>query len=906
MNEIKEPLEKRFLFFQSVFNNLMQRFLLCSTQVLLFVCIIYGNSDTLVIRNSNVIIYAEKVNHPLVIDGMLTETCWSGTDGFKDFIQRDPVEGAAPTEKTEIKLAYDVNSLYLAAKMYDSSPDSIMVRLTRRDDWTDCDNIMLCLDPYNDKRSGYYFALNAAGTQLDGVFYNDSWDDGTWDGVWEGKVHKSVDGWTAEMKIPFSQMRFNQSDSMIWGIDFRRIIGRKNEYDYLVFIPKKESGFVSHFASLKGLENISGGGKVEILPYVTGKAEYLQYENGDPFNDGSSYIPGIGADLKMGIGSNLNLNATVNPDFGQVEIDPAVINLSDVETFYEEKRPFFIEGSTIFNFGYGGAQNYWGFNWGGADFFYSRRIGRHPQGSIPDDADYSDYPEGTHILAAGKLTGKIGDSWNVGTIQNITKREYSRISTDGVRSETEIEPLSYYGIFRGQNEFGGGKQGLGFISTAALRDFKDDRLRDEINKSALTFGLDGWTFLDSSKTWVLAGWTGMTSVSGNQQRMIDLQESSRHYFQRPDANHVSVDSNRTSLTGYAGRLVLNKQKGNFFVNTAFGFINPAFDVNDLGFLYRADIINWHAGAGYYWSDLNNIYRYLEIGAAVFQNYDFGGNKIWEGIFHFGNIQFLNYYSINWDLAYNPQTLNNNKTRGGPLTLNKPGYQVDLSFYSDSRKDWVLNLGGGTYQINPSFQWFVNFSIEFRPVPNISFNVSPQFERVFEFAQYVDTFDDPLATNTYGKRYVFGELNQKTLSASIRLNWTFTPNLSLQLYVQPLISSGNYSNFKELAAGRTYDFNVYGENGSAFNPETNIADPDGNGPAQPFEIDNPDFNFKSLRGNAVLRWEYLPGSVVYFVWTQTRSESEEIGDFRFDESFSKMISAEPDNIFMIKLTYWLNF
>ena len=861
--------------------------------------------DTLRIKNKEVIIYAKKINSPIIIDGKLDEYVWKNGGGFENFIQRDPLEGAIPSERTTIKIAYDNNSLYLAAKMYDSSPDSIIARLTRRDEWVDCDNIMLCLDPYNDNRSGYYFALNAAGTQMDGIFYNDSWDDGSWDGVWEGKVYRNAEGWSAEMKIPFSQMRFSQSENMVWGINFRRIIGRKNEYDYLVFIPKKESGFVSHFASLTGFENISGGGKIEILPYVTGRAEYLQYEEGDPFRDGSDYIPGAGADLKMGIGSNLNLNATVNPDFGQVEIDPAVINLGDVETFFEEKRPFFIEGSTIFNFGYGGARNYWGFNWGGADFFYSRRIGRQPQGSVPEEVDYVDYPTGTHILAAGKLTGKLGDSWNIGTIQNVTKREYARISTNGVRSETEVEPLAYYGIFRGQNEFGSGQQGLGFISTVALRNFNDDRLRDEINKSALTFGLDGWTFLDSSKTWVLAGWTGISNLTGNINRMIGLQESSRHYFQRPDASHVKVDSNKTSLTGYAGRIVLNKQKGNLFVNTAFGFINPAFDVNDLGFLYRADIINWHAGAGYYWSDPTDIYRYLETGAAVFQNYDFGGNKTWEGIFHFGYVQFLNYYSVNWNLAYNPRTLNNNRTRGGPLTINPGGYQADLSFSSDTRKDWVIDFGVGTYQGKPSYEWYIDAGFEIRPLPNISFLFSPQFSRVFEYAQYVDTFDDPLASSTYGKRYVFGELDQKTLSASIRLNWTFTPQLSLQLYIQPLISAGNYSNFKELSAPGTYDFLTYGEDGSTYDPESNTADPDGDGPAEPIKVGNPDFNVKSLRGNAVLRWEYLPGSVIYFVWTQTRSEAEEIGDFKFEESVTKMFAAEPDNIFMIKVTYWLN-
>jgi hypothetical protein len=501
----------------------------------------------------------------------------------------------------------------------------------------------------------------------------------------------------------------------------------------------------------------------------------------------------------MGVGSNLNLNATINPDFGQVEIDPAIINLSDVETFFNEKRPFFIEGSKIFEFGYGGARNYWGFNWGGADFFYSRRIGRQPQGSIPDEADYADYSAGTHILGAAKLTGKIANSWNVGTIQNVTQREFARISVDGLQSEIEVEPLTYYGVLRAQKEMNEGKQALGFISTLSLRDFKEERLSDEINKGAFTLGIDGWTFLDDSKTWVLAGWTGMSNVTGNNRRMVSVQKSSRHYFQRPDADHVSVDSSASSLSGYAGRVVLNKQKGNFFVNTALGFISPGFDVNDAGFFYRADLINWHAGAGYYWSDPTSIYRYLELGGAVFQNHDFGGHKTWEGIFHFASIQFLNYYSANWSLAYYTETYNNNRTRGGPLTLNPPGYELSINTSSDDRKKWIISLGGGTYQGEKSNSVWFKLGLEFKPVPNLAFILGPAFTNENTFAQYVDTFDDPFAINTFGKRYVFAELDQTTVSASLRMNWTFTPDLSLQLYVQPLISSGNYSNFKELAA-----------------------------------------------------------------------------------------------------------
>ena len=787
-----------------------------------------------------------------------------------------------------------------------SLPDSIIARLVRKDVDINSDLFGVFIDSYNDKRSGFYFGVNAAGTQYDGVLYNDTWDDDTWDGIWEGKAKVDNEGWVAEFKIPFSQLRFEMTSKNIWGINFRRDIARRNEKDFLVYIPKNENGFVSRFAELKGINNISPPDRFEILPYLTTRAEYTHPELNDPFHSSSHYTPGLGADFKMGLGTNLTLNATVNPDFGQVEIDPAVINLSDVETYFSEKRPFFVEGSSIFNFGQGGANNYWGFNWSNPNFFYSRRIGRVPQGSLSDDADFIDRPEGTHILGAAKITGKIGEHWNVGAIQSLTSREYGRVDESGIRTEPEIEPQTYYGIIRAQNEINEGQQGIGFISTATTRFFNESKLKDEINKDAYVFGVDGWTFLDSSRTWVLAGWTGLSHVSGSQSRIIDLQSNSQHYFQRPDAKSFSLDSNATSLTGYAGRFVLNKQRGNFFFNSAFGFISPKFDINDLGFLWRADVLNMHVGAGYFWTEQTSIYRYLETGGAIFRNYDYDGDITWEGIYHFGFIRFLNYYTINWNLAYNPQTVNNRATRGGPLTLNPPGYQVNLYLNSDDRKDVVAGAGFYTYQQRSySYNWEFDTEMEIRPASNVSLSISPYYSINKEYSQWVNSFDDVTAKNTFGKRYVFALLDQKTFGAGVRLNWTFTPQLSLQLYAQPLISSGKYTDFKELAKSKTYDFNLYGTGNSTFDEATLTADPDGNGPADPIVIDNPDFNFVSLRGNAVLRWEYVPGSVIYFVWTQTRSDSQEDGKFNFGHSFNRLMDIKADNIFMVKFTYWLN-
>ncbi len=854
------------------------------------------------IKNDDLQIPAVKTQSIIKVDGKLSEEIWKSGIGVSNFIQHDPIEGIDPTEKSLIKIFYDEEALYVGAWLYDSSPDSIIARLSRKDVDVNSDLFAIFLDPYNDKRSGYYFGLNAAGALYDGVLLNDDWDDESWDGVWEGKAMISEIGWTVEMKIPFSQMRFQNNKINIWGINFRRDIARKNERDFLVYVPKNESGFVSHFAQLTGLENIASYSKVEIIPYITTRAQYNHRDVNNPFNDGSEYTPGFGADFKMALGSNLTLNAAVNPDFGQVEIDPAVINLSDVETYFQEKRPFFIEGSSIFNFGEGGARNYWGFNWTNLNFFYSRRIGKAPQGSVPDN-DYEDIPDGAHILGAAKLTGKLPGNWNLGVIQSVTQREYARIDQQGKRSEVEVEPLAYYGIFRGQKEFNEGRQALGFISTLSSRTFKDDRLNKEFNSGAFNFGVDGWTFLDSSQTWVFTGWTGLSHLSGSKERITAVQTNPQHYFQRPDAKSFSVDSSATSLTGYAGRFFLNKQKGNLFVNTSLGFVSPKFDLNDLGFLGRADLINTHLGAGYYWSDPTKYYRYLEIGLAVFRNYNFDRDINWQGIFNFGTYQLLNYYSVEWNLAYNPQTINTRLTRGGPLALNEPGYQVNLSIESDSKKNFVFGISYGTYQQKKSYQWQLSAELEYRPSSNISISISPIFEKNYDYSQWVNSFDDVYAASTFGKRYVFATLNQNTAGAGIRLNWTFTPQLSLQMYVQPLISSGNYFDYKELAAPKTYQFNSYGTNNSTFDSQNLLVDPDGNGPADQFQIDNPNFNVKSLRGNAVLRWEYLPGSALYFVWTQTRSDEEDAGDFHFKKSIQRLFDANPENIFVIKFTYW---
>lgn len=856
-------------------------------------------------------IIALRVNGEIKIDGHLNETVWNENAGITYFRQKNPVEGALPSQSTVVYVAYDNENLYVAARLYDKQPDSIFALLGRRDEGLATDLFGFFIDTHLDRRSGYYFGLSAAGTYLDGILLNDDWDDSSWDGVWYGKTRIDENGWYAEMQIPFSQLRFSEKENMIWGINFRRDIKRNEEELYLTFTPKNESGFVSRFTQLSGLDNIKPSKNLQFLPYIRAKSEHIQDSKSNPFNDGSKQLYDFGLDFKAGLSSNVTLNGTINPDFGQAEVDPAVINLSDYEVFYSEKRPFFIEGASIFEFGYGGSSSNWGFNWSNPAFFYSRRIGSPPSGSVPDSVKFRERPESSKIITAAKVSAQFGDGWNIGGITALTNREYARVMYDNNdRDKIEIEPLTFYSIIRAQKEFDKGRQGLGFIATGTYRDFENQDLRDIENSKSYSFGLDGWIFPDKEKVWVISGWAGLSGVQGNKKRILDLQTSPNHRFQRPDFKYESVDSTRTVLNGFAGRVTINKQKGNWIFNSAIGVIDPGFELSDLGFVWGNNKLNSHLGGGYRWTEPTNYFRQLSILGALFRSQDFDGNTTWSGLWYLFSMQSLGYNWLEIGGAYNPQTTNIDRTRGGPLTINKPGHEVFFWSQSDTRKKVWAVFNGYTYLTEAgSEDYNLTLQINWKPADNITLSLEPNISWYYPDLQWVDSFEDPFATDTYGNRYVFAQMRQKTFSSTIRTNWTFSPELSLQVYIQPLISSGNYYNFKFLNTSNSYDFIEFGQNNSTLNhtakSDNYTADADGTGPAAPISWDNPDFTITSLRGNAVLKWEYLPGSALYLVWTQSRFANEDTGNIQFHRPYpDRFLNLEPDNIFLVKLTYWL--
>lgn len=848
---------------------------------------------------------ALKVSERMTIDGILKERVWQNS-GIEDFTQSEPLDGAQPTEKTAVWVGYDDKALYVGARLSDSKPEEIIRRLGRRDDQTESDWFMFAVDPYFDRNTGYQFGVNPAGSVLDMTLYNDVREDLTWDGLWECATSVDQSGWSVEMRIPFHQLRFQKKDNPVWGVNFSRTIKRKNERIIYAWAPRHESGYVSHFARLVGIEDIDPGSHIEVRPYSAAKAAFLTPEKPNSLKTLKKLSGNAGLDLKIGLQNNLTLDAAINPDFGQVEVDPAVINLTAAETYYEERRPFFIEGSRLFSFGLGGV-NYSSSFWGIPLFFYSRRVGRAPQGNV-DANGVVDDPEWSTILAAAKLTGKVGKGWNLGFLGALTEREVVAADEDGHSRKEGIEPSSYYGALRIQKEFNGGRQGIGFITTSVFRSFQDDRLRNLLSRSALSFGIDGWASLAQDRSWVVSGWLGATQIAGSKTAISLLQSSYLHYFQRPDAGYVKVDGSATSLNGWAGRLYLTRQGRQFIFNASINMISPGFDVSDLGYQDVRDSLHGHIQAGYDSPYPGKVFREWHAVAGTARRYDFGGNKNDDLAFVNLGGKFLNYWESTLIWTYRPDRWTHDLTRGGPLMKNPSFAQVEWFLNSDDRRTWIFTLSGSFYRGSAQDKgWSMNADLRWNPRSNINLSIGPSYGPGFISAQWIRHIDDAEMTATFGARYVFGELHQKTALMNFRINWVFTPKLSLQAFFQPFIGVGAYGRFKELARPKSYNFHVFGEGPSIIRLENGIytIDPDGAGPSPPFSFPKPDFNYKSLRGTIVLRWEYRTGSVLYVVWTQNRIDDSNPGVFQFGRDISRMFHAPGNNILMLKLSYDFN-
>ncbi|NIM52274.1 MAG: hydrolase [Gemmatimonadales bacterium] len=834
------------------------------------------------------------------VDGRLDDEIWKTAPAISDFTQQDPNQGEPPSERTEVRVVYTDAAIYVGVRAYDSQADQIAAQLTRRDIESPSDWILVGFDSYHDRRTAFVFSVNPAGVKRDFYVFNDNDADDSWDAVWDVACTRDPEGWTAEFRIPFSQLRFPNAAEHTFGFQVVRTINRLNEEMHWRLMPKEESGIVSRFGDLVGLQGIKPPRRVEVMPYVSGASTWEPGEDGNPFQTGSSRTGRAGADLNIGVTSNLTLSATINPDFGQVEADPAVVNLSAFETFFPEKRPFFNEGLDIFRFpillGDGDGAN--------EQLFYTRRIGRAPQGSADPRGGYAETVPQTTILSAAKLSGKTPSGWTIGLLGALTAEEEADvIDGDGVPHADIVEPRSTYFVGRLARDFRNGHTQVGFFGTAVNRALPDDL--SFLRSSAYAGGFD-WSHRFRNDTYSVEGWLVGSHVRGSEGAIERTQRSSARYYQRPDNDHVTLDPTRTSLSGFAGQLIFGKHAGgNWRFATGVDTRSPGFEVNDAGFQREADRTIQFLWIARRWVHPGKVFRRAQVNFNQWAAWSYGGNRLSTGGNVNANWQFLNYWSGYAGVGGNIRGLSTGALRGGPAFVTPGHLNGWAGFSTDGRKalrgglstSWFIQPEADTwsFRIGPRVSW--------RPASNMDFSFSPSLSRQFDSWQYLERSE--VAGEDH---FIFGELKQTTVNASFRGNVTFTPTLSLQVWAQPFVSTGDYEGFRQVADPRgdrfADRFDDFGSDRLIQQGDEVSIDLDRDGTAD-IDLGNPDFTVLSFRSNVVLRWEYLLGSTIFLVWQHGRFDYHHDGVFRLGDSLDDLFRLDATNTFVVKVNYWFS-
>lgn len=809
------------------------------------------------------------------VDGAFLEDVWRQAPVVSGFLQREPAEGVAASHDTDVRVAFDADALYVAVRAHEPDDDRLVGHLTRRDEDSPSDWVRVMVDSYADRRTAFEFAVNAAGVKQDAYRFNDTARDPGWDAVWDVAVKREGQSWHAEFRIPFSQLRFNAGAVGTVGFAVARTIAHENETSSWPLIARSASGFVSSFGELRGLAVSTSLKRLELSPYVVADATTKPVAAGDPLRNSPNTSVAGGVDLKYRIAPGLTLTGTINPDFGQVEADPAVVNLSAFETFFAERRPFFVEGSGAFSFDIACEDDRC------TGLFYSRRIGRSPQRFAgPPPGGFSSQPAQTTIVGAAKLTGRIG-AFSVGALNAVTSREDASL-TGGAGAPvttTAVEPATSYTVARANREFQNNSR-IGFMITSTNR-----RLPSELSmlpSSATTGGLDADIRFAGGRYNVRGFWAG-SLVRGSAAAIDRLQRSNVHSFQRPDSEALFYDPARTALGGHAGSIGLGKISG---VRTRFqsnvSFKSPGFEINDLGFLMRADEIsqgNWFQIRD---DQPGRFVRSVSVNFNQYAGWNYDGDLRYNG----GNVNAHWRFTNNWNFStgfnVNGQGFADRMTRGGPGAL-VPGTVNQWIFAStDNRR-----LAAGTFNLfwftdrNGSKSVGVSPGLTLRPSSALSVGLQVNMDRSTRDSQWITNLTDQGVP-----RYVFGRLEQRTFGVSARVNYTISPTLTLQLYAQPFVSAGLYDEFKTLVDGRAAAY------ADRYAPYAYSG--------------NPDFNFLSFRTTNVLRWEYRPGSAVFVVWQQGREDVSQQGDFRLGRDLGGAFAAPATNVFLVKVSRWLNF
>ena len=838
-----------------------------------------------------------------VIDGLIDDECWNLVDWGGDFIQMHPEENKPPSQETSFKILYDNDYLYVLIRAKDTEADKISRIMTRRDYFTG-DMVEINIDSYFDKQTAFSFSAMASGAKGDeAITQNGNNSDDSWDPVWYLETSIDDQGWTAEMKIPFSQLRFGKKEKQVWGIQLMRHIWRLEERSQWQFIPKGAPGYVHLFGELHGIENIEPKRKIELLPYAVAKLEKFEEVEGNPFLDGRSTGYSAGLDGKVGLTNDLTLDFTINPDFGQVEADPSEVNLTAFETYFSERRPFFIEGKNIYQFT--PSRSITIHNMQSDNLFYSRRIGRYPQ-YYPSvsDAEYVDMPDATTILGAAKLSGKTKNGLSIGIMESVTAKEKAEIDKEGIRRKESVEPLTNYFIGRLKQDFNKGETVVGGIITAVNRDIEDSAM-SFLPSDAYGGGLDfqhNW----KERTWYVAGNAEFSHIKGDEEAITNLQRSSARYFQRPDADYLSVDSSATSLSGFGANIKFGRgsQKKLQF-ESSLTLRSPGLEFNDVGYMRYSDVIHHATWVAYYLRNPFFIFNNFYLNTNYWMYFNFSGEMLSFLTNMNFSTQFKNRWNVYGSFASQSKSTSTTFLRGGPSFINPGSVGFNLELVTDQSKK--ITLYAGNYQ-SIGYEKSIRYQeywggFRIRPMNSMSITLAPEYSIQDKKLQYVTT------TSANGNlKYLFGELDMKTLSFVLRINYTITPELTIEYYGQPFVSAGNYSDYKTITDPKadeyTDRFNIFELSEISFDQQNNLyaVDEDTDG-IDDFTFGNPDFNFRQFRSNLVVRWEYLPGSVLYLVWSQGRTSSAPNGVFSYGSDMKDLFDIVPHDIFLVKFSYW---
>ena len=834
------------------------------------------------------------------IDGRSDDPAWLQVEWVGgDFRQISPDAGKPASVQTKFKILYDAKNLYVLFRNYDPEPDKIVSRMSRRDGF-EGDMVEINIDSYNDKRTAFSFTCSVSGVKGEEYVSNngDNWDP-SWDPIWYMKTSIDAEGWVAEARIPLSQLRFADKPDLVWGIQVTRIFFRNQERSCWQYIPPDAAGWVHLFGEMNGINGIKPQKQLEIQPYVVAKTETFEKEEGNPYVTGSSSAIDYGIDAKIGITSDITLDVTVNPDFGQVEADPSQVNLSAFELFFQERRPFFIEGNNILNFPIS--------NMDENNLFYSRRIGRSPQVSVDADESGNDDVEeyvkpgtGTTILGAAKITGKNKNGFSWGLLETVTERERTEVDSLGFKRYLTTEPMTNYMVARAQQDIHKGNTVIGGMITATNRKLDEQRLQ-KLHKAAYSGGVDmlhHW----KDRTYYVSGRGIISYVKGSTEAITETQQSSRRFFQRPDNHHKDIDYNRTSLTGTGGQIMFGKKSGDLVGDLGVRWQSPELELNDIGFLSQTDNIMQWSWMQYRVLKPKGIARSQRYNINQWHEYDFGMRNLSEGYDINVNFDLKNLWRVGGGVGLDARTASNADLRGGP-TIRYPGAYFYWAFLgTDSRKklymmlNHEMSIGWDNYMKNA----FYSIDLVYKPINALNISLSPSLSKNRTTMQYVSTaeFEDE-------GRYVLGEIDQTTLRVVVRATYMITPNLSVQYYGQPFGTSGQYNNYKFVTDARSpyYERRFSLLNAQSIAATGGMLDVDENlDGIVDYSYDKPDFNFGQFRSNMVVRWEYIPGSTVFLVWTQERNGAfydRADGDHK---RYSLDFPEKGHNIFLLKFTY----